>query len=323
MMARFVLQRDLQRLTAPFRRNITAKLFAAVFGFALWFFVNAGKRETQVFQFPIELRKIPAQTVLVNRDRADTVAVKLNGPGALLASLDSQRSPIALDLSEVGPGQETRIKIRDEMIHVPRGVRVLDVEPSRVLIHLEELRETTVPVHLARTGEPAAGYKIETVKLVPAEVAVSGPASAVERLKAIETEPLDVGGLNRPVERMVALVRGEPLLSIAPQRVTVHLEVEQILASREIRDLEVEVRNVERPFKLSPGRVSLTVRGPQEMVHGLRLGNGSVYVDGAAYGPGEHRLEVEVVLPPGVEVEKRQPAAVTLQIFDRKDGARR
>ena len=94
---------DVQRLTAPFRRNVGAKLFAAAFAFMLWFFVNAGKRETQVFQFPIELRNAPARTVRVDRDRVDSVVVKLNGPGALLASLDSRRSPIGLDLSEVEP----------------------------------------------------------------------------------------------------------------------------------------------------------------------------------------------------------------------------
>ena len=33
---------DVDRLTAPFRRRLGAKLFAATCAFLLWFFVNSG-----------------------------------------------------------------------------------------------------------------------------------------------------------------------------------------------------------------------------------------------------------------------------------------
>lgn len=323
MMPRLDLPRDLQRLTAPLRRNVTAKVFALAFAFVLWFFVNAGKRETQVFQFPIELRNIPERTVLANRDRLDSVAVKLNGPGALLASLDSRRSPIAVDLSTVKIGEEARLKITDEMIHVPRGVRVLDVEPSRVSLRLEGVREATVPVHLARKGEPASGYRVGSISVTPAEATVSGPASAVEAIETVDTETIDIGGLSQSVGRTVALVRDDPMVSMVPDRVTVQIEVEAILKSRQISNVALAVRNVDRPFKLRPERVNLTVRGAKAAVEELQLETGSVYVDGAERGPGEHRVQVEVLLPEGVELQKRDPATVILQVLERKDGARR
>lgn len=72
--------RDWRRWLAPLRRNLLGKVFALVVAFVLWLFVNAGKRETQVVQFPIEFRNTPERSVLVTRERIDTVSVKLNGP---------------------------------------------------------------------------------------------------------------------------------------------------------------------------------------------------------------------------------------------------
>ena len=322
-MARLGSAWEVRRLTAALRRNVAAKLFAAAFAFMLWFFVNAGKRETEVFQFPIELTNVPRGTMLVNPDRVDSIAVKLNGPGALLASLDSRRSPIVVDLSGVEPGAEAKLKIRDEMIRIPRGVRILEIEPARLPVRLEEVRSAPIPVRVVHSGEPPPGYKIGTVRVSPAQVVVTGPASALEGLKALETAPFDVSGLTATTQRILALARAERLLSVAPEQVTAQIAIEQVLVSREFRHLEVAVRNVDRPFQLRPSRVNLTVRGPERVVQDLRIEDGSVYVDAAAYGLGEHVVEVEVALPPEVEVVKRDPAALSLHILEKKDGARR
>jgi YbbR domain-containing protein len=312
----------LARLAAVLRRNLVAKVFALFCAFMLWFFVNAGKRETQVFQFPIEIKGVPEHLVMVG-DRIDSVAVRLNGPGALLSSLDARRPPVTLDLSDVEPGTDVRRKIRDDMIRVPRGVRIVDIEPGRIGVRLEEVHEATLPVRVARSGEPAEGYRIDGIKAVPANVVVTGPAGTIDALRAIETEPLDVNGLTASIERTVALVRTEPVLSVKPERVVVRIAIEQILLTRDLRRVPVEVRNVDRPFQLRPPHVNLTVRGPQAAVRELGLGAGSVYVNGSGYGIGTHTVEVEVSLPRGVELVKREPAALSLEILEKKVGVRR
>jgi len=158
---------NLERFTAPLRRRLGAKLFATVCAFVLWFFVNAGERETQVMPFPIEFRNLPERAVQTNPDRVETVAVRLNGPGPLLASLDTKRSPIVLDLSHAEIGTDFRLKVRDEMVRIPRGVRILDIEPSRIPVRLERVKRISVPVTLAPVGEPRDGYKVQTLKATP------------------------------------------------------------------------------------------------------------------------------------------------------------
>ncbi len=316
------LPHDFQRLSEPFRRRLGAKLFAGACAFMLWLFVNAGERETQVLPFPIELRNLPERSILTNPDRVETVSVRLNGPGPLLASLDAKRSPIVLDLSNVEIGADLRLKVRDEMVRVPRGVRILDIEPSRVPVRLERLKRASIPVSLAPVGEPREGYKILTMKLSPEKVQVSGPASIVDRLTALETEPIDLTDLAASTQKTVGLVRADQL-SVKPDLVTVEVAVAPIVTTREFKRLAVEVRNVDRPFQLRPPRVNLTVRGPQRVVQGLTLEDGAVYVDGAGHEPGEHIVEAEVALPPGVELMKRDPPVLRLEILEAKTDPRK
>jgi YbbR domain-containing protein len=314
-MATFAEQ--LERLTMPLRRRLGAKVFAAACAFVLWFFVNAGERETQVLPFPIELRNVPERAVLTNPDRVDTVSVRLNGPGPLMASLDARRSPIVVDLSKAEVGQDLRLKIRDEMVRVPRGVRILEIEPSRIPVRLERVKRMSVPVNLAATGEPRDGFKVERLQATPAKVQVSGPASIIDRLTVLDTEPIDLTDLSASTQKTVGLVRTDQL-GVKPEVVTVDVTVAPIMTTRDFKRLNVEVRNVDRPFQLKPARVNLTVRGPQRVVQDLTLDDGAVYVDGGNREPGEHMVEAEVTLPPEVEVVKRDPPVIRLEILEPK-----
>lgn len=317
------LPRTLQRITTALRRNLGAKLFAAACAFVLWFFVNAGERETQVLPFPVELSNLPERSVLTNADRVDMVSVRLNGPGPLLASLDAKRAPIVLDLSNADVGTDLRLKVRDEMVRVPRGVRILDIEPSRIPVRLERVKRTSVPVTLAPVGEPRDGYKVQSLRSAPEKVQVSGPASIVDRLTALETEPVDIADLAASTQKTVGLLRTDQL-SVKPETVVVEISIAPIVTTRDFKRLSVVVRNVDRPFQLKPSRVNLTVRGPQRVVQNLTLDESSVYVDGSSYEPGEHMVEAEVALPPGVEIVKRDPLVLRLEILeDSKNGARK
>jgi YbbR domain-containing protein len=306
----------LDRWTVPLRRRVGAKVFAAACAFVLWFFVNAGERETLVLPFPIELRHGPERAVLTTAERDDTVSVRLNGPGPLMASLDARRSPIVVDLSKAEIGQDLRLKIRDEMVRVPRGVRILEIEPSRIPVRLERVKRTSVAVNVTTTGEPREGFKVERLQATPAKVLVSGPTSIIDRLTSLDAEPVDLTDLTASTQKTVGLVRTEQL-GVKPETVTIDVIVAPIMATREFKRLNVEVRNVDRPFQLKPTRVNLTVRGPQRVVEDLNLDD-AVYVDGGGADPGEHIVVPEVTLPADVEVVKRDPQVIRLEISEPK-----
>ena len=61
------------------------------------------------------------------------------------------------------------------------------------------------------------------------------------------------------------------------------------------------------------------MRGPQSAVELLELSPGAVYIDASDHGPGRHELEVSVDLPVDVELIRRKPQTVRLEVLEEKN----
>jgi hypothetical protein len=98
-----------------------------------------------------------------------------------------------------------------------------------------------------------------------------------------------------------------------------------VVTTREFKRLAVEVRNVDRPFQLKPARVNLTVRGPQRVVQSLTLDEGRrLRGRREPTSRGSTSSKAEVTLPAWVEVVKRDPPVIRLEILeDSKNGVRK
>jgi YbbR domain-containing protein len=63
-----------------------------------------------------------------------------------------------------------------------------------------------------------------------------------------------------------------------------------------------------------PATATLTVKGPQRLLHNFKVPDGAVHVDAAGLEPGTHRVPVQIDLPPTLEVVEHDPDAVRLQV---------
>jgi YbbR domain-containing protein len=83
-----------------------------------------------------------------------------------------------------------------------------------------------VGVRVDLAGEPAAGFVLENVEVVPNRVWLTGARSQVLRLSEVVTEPVDVSGMKESVEREVTLFLPAGNVSMEnnePVKVVVHI----------------------------------------------------------------------------------------------------
>jgi hypothetical protein len=286
--------------------------FATALG--LWLFVNTGERMSErTLRVRLEPENLPPGLVVANQV-AEFAELRVAGPGVILSGIDPKRLRTPLDLSGVRPGVAT-YAINPKMFQLPRKVEVLRVTPAQVSLQIDRLGKRTLPVRLDRQGAVPAGHSVSAVEIVPDKVEVSGPAGKLEGLRAIATEPLDFSALGAEGSDLyLRLVSPAEDVEVTPPEVLARVEVAPIVAEREFKGVAVEVRGGEG-WKVDPVRVTVAVRGPESSVASLELAPGSVYVDaGELSPPGPHRLRPAVVLPDGVEVVRRVPDEVTLQV---------
>jgi YbbR domain-containing protein len=304
-------RRDLRELI---RYNAGLKLVAIVLACFLWYSINALERDAErLVDVPVSIRRIPPD-LIVTTPPTKPVTVTLRGPRNILDNIDEHKTRLVVDLSAATAGEQ-RIELTGGMLdpELPRRLKALRMQPPRLKVTVEHLAKRRLPVRVDLAGAPALGYMVSESSVTPDHVEVSGPASKVNDLKEITTEPIDLHGLATPFTRGLLLEWVGDYVTLVPDRVRVAVGFEEVMVSREFRRVPVVVRNGDHA-RVEPSAIDLTVKGPQRVLHNFKLPEDAVTVDAAGLEPGSHRVAPTIELPPTLEVVAREPDVLRVQI---------
>ncbi len=79
-------------------------------------------------------------------------------------------------------------------MELPEGVRILEITPRSLTLHLEPVVEREVPVEARFEGEPPAGFARGAVTVMPDRVRVRGPESHINAVERAFTETISLAG---------------------------------------------------------------------------------------------------------------------------------
>ncbi len=328
-LTRLVLGADMPRQLSPslrpllmqrIRRNLGLRAIALLLAIGLWFFVNAGQRGALApMRVPISYRALPPGLVIVNQ-RPEFVQIEVRGPRTLLSLLNPDRMVLRLDLSAVTPGQAV-YKIGPEMFNVPRQTDVTRIAPSQIVLDIDRITDRQVPIHVNVQGQPAAGYRIASARANPSVATVRGPSRFVFHTDGVQTSAIEVNGAKGDVAQPVSLLPPSDRVTVlGPQAVEAAVSISAIIADREFRGLEVEIRDTDYKVKVEPQKIAVTVRGPVNQLSGLDL-RGSVFATAEDVPPGSHDLPVQIELPDGIQLVRATPDNVKVRIYRQKRAA--
>jgi hypothetical protein len=264
---------------------------------------------------------LPADRVLVS-DPVGEVRVGVRGPWTRLQRFDERAvDPIRVDLKDA---QEGTFHFDEGMVKLPVGLRVASITPPDVKLQFEPRVVRELPVQPFLDGQPADGFRVTKVTSQPATVRVDGARSVVEGLTRVSTTPLKIGGARLPVLGEVQL---EPppryTRYLDPTNVVVQVEVQPALAERTFDALPIRILGLSRMAgDVDPPSARLILRGPSNLVLGLKPDQLSLSVDGALVDtrpPARFIRSVNVNgLPAGVAAEL-SPDTVMLSTRRKRD----
>ena len=195
--------------------NLWLKLLSLLLALAVWFVVSAPRREAvseRAFAIPVSLARMPRELV-ITKQAVDTVSVRLRGPKSDLRALSSQNLEVTLDMSWVQPG-DASITLLPKAINVPPQIEVLSMEPTRLVFHIEPLRQKIVAIRPFLAGDPPRGYMTGDPTLVPDHALVSGPLSQVRNLTEVTTERIIMTGRTDTFTQSAAVVSDASLVRV-------------------------------------------------------------------------------------------------------------
>jgi YbbR domain-containing protein len=277
------LARDLRKwVRGLFLKDWTLKLLALGIALVLWYGVT-GQRAPVTERIPgVQLTfRLPDKLVISNSPRND-VELSVTGARQLLDRLRGRDLEVVVSLSDYAPGDHT-LRLNSDSVKVtalPDGVTLNRVEPNTIKVRLETSIEHEFPVEVPTTGSLAEGCELYGIRLQPATVRVTGPASRINELTKVESDTVKFNGKceSFTVERLGLRLPDDQ----------VDLVDALVKATFDIGELEgVAVRAPENS-KPIPDKAAVTIFGPRslvEKVHATDLEIALAAKDGAAPTP--------------------------------------
>jgi YbbR domain-containing protein len=206
-----------------FTHNWSLKIVSLFLATLLWAAVSTEATSEIGLEVPLEYRNIPARLEITG-DVTNTVQVRLRGSPNVLKDVTSKDVATTIDLSKMRGGEKI-VALSPQNVEAPFGAEVIRVNPSSVRFTLERTLSKTVPIVPSMAGQPADGYEIGRVFLVPNAVEVEGPESRVNSLESIATIPIRLDRRQSSFEQTTDLDVPDPQIRL--QRITpVNVKIE-------------------------------------------------------------------------------------------------
>ena len=169
----------------------------------LWNFVGGERTVDKNVMIPVEVINLPRDLVISNQFKKE-IEVTVNGPRSLILELETKQITRQIDLSKAIPG--TTVITNDvESIPMRRGITVLRVQPSTIILSLDKLIQKKFTVNPVTTGQPSPGYILKRLQMDPDVITITGPETVLSRYEVLRTGVINLNGLKNSIQQQVPL----------------------------------------------------------------------------------------------------------------------
>ena len=273
----------------------TLKLLALAITLGLWYAVTTQRAPATMRLRAVQLDFVLPEGVEIGNDPLDEVDITLEGSQGKLAELNARNLVARADMTDLRTGDRVaRLSDKNVLMDLPEGVRIVEINPRSITLHLEPVIEREVPVEARFEGAPPEGFKTGAAQVAPQSVRVRGPESHVHAVERAYTETISLAG-QRETLTLPQVAVDIPDHKVTPLDPTVSVRVEIGEEQSERRFANVAV-NSSSGLSVSPPAASVTLRGPRSLVEALRPEDVRLFVELV-----DDRPATRLSLPPGAQ----------------------
>jgi YbbR domain-containing protein len=287
---------------------------AALF-LALMLYVAVQLQQPVTTSFDVDINvQLPPGRALVHKP--PKVRVQISGKGSQILKLRSLAGDITRRVPDTLTATTWPIHLDPTEVELalPKGadVRVMDIRPSEITIALDSVARKDVRIVSLVTVTPESGQVLHAgLSMTPTTARLVGPEKSLAVIDSVTTVPTEITNVSGTFARNVPIdTMPLGIVRIAPKQVTVTGEV-GLIAERSFAGIPVETgAGAITSFIVTPARVAVNVRGPEERVQALT--RDSLRVVAHIIGSSGGVARITVVAPRGITA-RAIPDSVTLR----------
>ena len=294
------------------------KLVSLFFALFLWYFVVGEDKVDRTIFVPLEIVNLPENMVIANQFKRE-LEVTVSGPRSLIKSLDRRNITRSVNLSDALPGTRV-VKNNKSSISFPRGVRVMRVQPTHIILLLDKLISKSLRIKAVTSGNMVEGYNISSISLEPPALTITGPMKILADQNLLTTNPIDISMLTKStlinvglnIEEDIAALIGDPI-------VTANIIINEKLVEKTVTRIPVIVNQAmpDTAFRLKPKTISVKALLPYGLAHDPKKLKTffEAVVNAGSLSPGTHKLKVKVTPARAVTIEEIKPDTIIVELL--------
>ncbi|MDD2648014.1 MAG: CdaR family protein [Eubacteriales bacterium] len=236
----------------------------------------------------------------------DPSTINISGARSLISQVRSAK--VTLDLSTLSVDEKEQSLALPIMLYDQSGMLIdssdirmtsdsLTLDSATVSVRIYELARIGVSGEVNITGEPAAGYRLASVNVVPETVLVAGDENAIILTKEIfSAAAVDISGRDRSFLATVPINVPDGAVYASTRRIVVSVVIEPIISTKLLKNIPLGVENV--PDGLSANlqlrRCDLLVTGEQLWLDKLKAADFTLAADASGAGVGTLALPIKI-----------------------------
>ena len=269
----------------------------------------------------------PGKGYEVGTQTASPEKVKITGPKSLINKIDKVYATVSVEGKTKDFTEEVNLTITDKNQDALSGrMAYITIDNSKVLVTTKFWKiQTEVKISGEYVGEPAAGYRVDSVTTVPDTISLAGTEQALETLRQndntlwIGGESIDISGEKSDIEKKLSLKdvlpEGTKLTSGTSEDVWVKVTIlPEGSHSYGLPSNEVKVENLPEDLQLAFGtdKIEIRIKAADGEIEDFNVNDVKATVDLEGMTVGSFQIPVKVELPEGYELLDDVSADVTL-----------
>ncbi len=237
------------------------KFVSLLLATVLWYFVGGEDTVDKNVTVPIEIINLPRDLVISNQFKKD-IEVTVSGPRSVITEMTNRAVTRQINLSNATPGTNV-VENDNDSIPVPRGITVLRIQPSSIILSLDKLIQKQFQVMPVTTGDVAAGYEFEQMNMTPDVITITGPETILSHVDALLTETIDLNGMKDSRQFQVPLDLDSTIVDlIGETSVTADIVIHPKMIEKKLNSIPVEAVVGGSKREVAPKNVDIIARIP-------------------------------------------------------------
>ena len=278
-------------LRRAFLEDWLIKAIALFITIALWLGVTGLRAPTTARLRSIPLNLRVANDFEITNSPVQEVDLVITGDKRKIDLMNPRDLVVSLDLTDVQAGERTvQITPENVSVELPTGIRLEEIQPSKIAVNLEAVEEREITVRAETEGSVAENYEIYEKTVVPNKVRVRGPQSFINSVGFISTEKINLENRRDDFTvRQVALNVSNPKVTLLDTAVDVAFRI----GEKRIERLFVVPVQTNTEFRTA----TVVLFGARSILESLKPEN--LLIETTVNEAGE--LTPNLILPPNIQ----------------------